>query len=224
MFGKILDLLDKPYKDEIYHYLMKHSKFSRTKEWLGLAVLFTIAMIIINVLFFMKNYEYDPPAIRQVSSKTLQNGEYKTQLVSLGDPRVTHQALQQWTIRAVNNMYSFDFNRFDQQLAASKRYFTPSAYKAYVTSIENLKLKETIVDNKQLVSMTAIDTPQILTEITRDGKRFWQIEVPVVITTTSGTSVYEYYTLNLIIALESSNENPSGLYIYEMETSTTNSM
>lgn len=217
MFSKILDFLDKPHKDDVYLYLEKNEKFRKTKEWYGLTLLCIIAMLFILFLFFVKSYSYKPPAIYQVSEKTLANGEYNKQLIALNKPRVTHDALTTWTIRAVNTFYTFDFNNFDRQLANAKMYFTPSAYKAFVTSIEAVKLKEKIVDNKQIISLTVTERPQILTAITdRNGEQAWQLEVPAVIQTTAGTTTYESYIVNLIVRLQTNSNNPSGLYIAEM--------
>ena len=142
MFSKVLDILDKPYRDAIYEYLAKNNKFNKTKEWLGLSIVLIIFMIFISILFFMKNYTYEPPVIYQVDKETVANNTYNKRLITLNSQRVTQQSLENWSIGFVNNMYNFDFNNFDKQLLNSKKYFTNAGYNAFVNSINKIALKE----------------------------------------------------------------------------------
>lgn len=223
MFKKVLDILDKPYKDDIYLHLTRNEKFNKTNEWFGLSFVFIFILIFVLLLFFIKNFSYVPPTIYQVSEKTIQNGEYKNRLITLSNPRITLKALQEWSSKAVNNIYRFDFNNFDNQLKSSRIYFTNNAYKAFVESIERVELKKSIVDKKQIISLTATETPRILSSIVKNQVQYFQVEAPAIIATTSGTTVYESYIINMLVVVESKPGYPAGLYIYEMNMKPTSS-
>ena len=225
MFSKVLDILDKPYRDAIYEYLAKNNKFNKTKEWLGLSIVLIIFMIFISILFLMKNYTYEPPVIYQVDKETVANNTYNKRLITLNSPRVTQQSLENWSIGFVNNMYNFDFNNFDKQLLNSKKYFTNAGYNAFVNSINKIALKENIENKKQIVTLTASGEPVIATvsgvHDASDGKRKWQIDIPAIMATTSGNTVYKDVKISMMLfSEEGDNNKASGLFVNEMTMNT----
>jgi hypothetical protein len=222
MFSKILDILDKPYKDNVYEYLSKNNKFNKTREWFGLSILLIFIGILVSSLFFFKNKTYIPPAIYQVNKNTLANKTYMdNRLIVLDKPRGTKKALEQWSINFVNNFYNFTFNNFDKQLAEDKRWFTKAGYNGFIESINNIGLKKQLIDKKQIVSLTVSKNPLIkdidgeIDEL--DGKYKWQVEVEAIMSTTSGFTVYKNVTINMILVYEMNNNEINGLYVHNLD-------
>lgn len=220
MFGKVMDFIDKPFKDEIYENLNKNNKFRVTKEWFGLCFVLIVLIYIIVFMFYIKNKDYEPPVVYQVTAKTLENNTYKKPLIALNMPRATKSSLQNWAIKATNNIYNFNFNNFDKQLEKSSHYFTDAGWYSFLMSIENSGLRDTIEDNKQMLKLTASEEPVIkhlsgsTDKIT--GKKFWRIEVPAILTTTSGKTVYKRLSLNMNVVLEDTNNGSAGFFINDM--------
>lgn len=225
MFGKILDFLDKPHNDDTYKYLMSNKKNIKTRDLFAISIICIVATNISLALFFIKYYEYKAPVSYQYNNETLKKGNYKEKLVMLSSPRVTIPALQSWTNNTINNMYNFDFNNFDAQLKNNRKFFTDAGYNGFVNSVNNLNLKDTIVKNKQLISLTSSGTPKLLTKSEgivnlSTNQRSWQIEVPCILSVTSGTTVYKHVNVNLIVVLENENDAKSGLYIQDLKMET----
>ena len=202
MFGKILDFLDKPHNDDTYKYLMSNKKNIKTRDLFAISIICIVATNISLALFFIKYSEYKAPVSYQYNNETLKKGNYKEKLVMLSSPRVTIPALK-------NN----------------RKFFTDAGYNGFVNSVNNLNLKDTIVKNKQLISLTSSGTPKLLTKSEgivnlSTNQRSWQIEVPCILSVTSGTTVYKHVNVNLIVVLENENDAKSGLYIQDLKMET----
>ena len=69
MFKKVIEFLDKPYKDEIYESLSNNKKFNQTLTWFGLAYIFFILLILFLLFFFVNNKDYKYPIVYQINEK-----------------------------------------------------------------------------------------------------------------------------------------------------------
>ena len=213
-FGTILKIIDPQKQDDITLYLDRNDKVNKTRDFLGYTILLIVLNLLVTISFFIKHYTYVPPAIYQVSETTLKNGTYKERLIVLDQPRITQKSLEDWTIRAINNFYSFDFNNFDTQLENSRKYFTPDAYASFVQSVYDNGLREEIVDKKQIFSFTVIKRPRLITYSIDPKTQLpaWQMQIETISSLKSGRTVYGEATFNILVVFDK-----TGLYISEME-------
>lgn len=216
MFSKIIHLFDKPHKDDVYDYLTQNNKFNKTQEWFGFSVFLIFILFVVSILFFVKNMDYIPPAIHQVSQKTLQNKTYGDKLITLNQPRITRSALEKRTIDFVNDFYNLNFNNFDQKIRSNEKWFTKSGYLGFLNAVEKHNLKNQLIKNKQLMTLTVSENvilKSIKPQKTLDGQYTWQVEVAAIMSTTSGFTINKPVNISILWTLEQDNKNKVGLYV-----------
>lgn len=222
MFGKILDLIDKPYVDDTYNYLLKYDKFVKAKEWYGFCFMLLLTMNIMSVVFLVKYWNYEPPVAIQYTQEELKTGKVDKQtLITLSEPRVTKEYLQNWTVHVVNDFHNFNFNDIEEKIKYDKKYFTDKAYDNFLLRLDMNGTMDRVLDNKQLVSMTAVESPRVMGPIEGvvnpiDGYRYWRMEVPVKMAYVAGKTEYVDKNLKLLIVQKLEN-NKVGFYIAEMD-------
>lgn len=220
MFSKILDLLDKPHRDDVYNYLCQNNKFNRTREWFGFSVVLILIGIIVGILFLIKNFTYVPPALFQVNENTLKNNTYHNRLIALNKPRITQNSLERWSVSFVNDFYNLNFNNFNQKINEDKKWFTPAGYNAFIESLQKIGLYEQLTKEKQMITLTTSARPivkNVAGEVNGlDGKNHWQVEVEAIMATTSGFTVYKNIQISMILVYENDNKDNNGLYVHNM--------
>lgn len=242
MLGKkTVDILDKRKKDYVDDYLNNNKDYMLVKELTGISILLMVFFTVIQIFFWFKYSEYVPPEAFQVSQKTLKNETYNNQkLVSLPMPITTPFALKDWTVKALNNVGNYKFINIKSQAIKSydgsskrrytssdvenaRKYFTKSGYAGYLNSLERIGKLEKLYKNKQNETMTVIGQPLFIGTIQgavnpNDNKRYWQLEVPILITTTSGVTISELFVVHVMVTLENENGKETGLFIHQMDT------
>ena len=219
MFKKVIEFLDKPYKDEIYESLSNNKKFNQTLTWFGLAYIFFILLILFLLFFFVNNKDYKYPIVYQINEKV--NEANNNPLILLNEARVTHKSIINWTTDAVNSIYNLDFLEYEKQLTLSKKYFTDEGYSKFEDNLIQNKVIDKIIEEKKIVKMVVSGTPIIVSENiygSQDimGNKYWQMRVPVIVTTESGRTEVASGYVNLMIVFQATDDNPSGFYISQI--------
>ncbi len=219
MFKKVIEFLDKPYKDEIYESLSNNKKFNQTLTWFGLAYIFFILLILFLLFFFLNNKDYKYPIVYQINEKV--NEANNNPLILLNEARVTHKSIINWTTDAVNSIYNLDFLEYEKQLMLSKKYFTDEGYSKFEDNLIQNKVIDKIIEEKKIVKMVVSGTPIIVSENiygSQDimGNKYWQMRVPVIVTTESGRTEVASGYVNLMIVFQATDDNPSGFYISQI--------
>ena len=219
MFKKVMEFLDKPYKDEIYESLSNNKKFNQTLTWFGLAYIFFILLILFLLFFFVSNKDYKYPIVYQINEKV--NEANNNPLILLNEARVTHKSIINWTTDAVNSIYNLDFLEYEKQLTLSKKYFTDEGYRKFEDNLIQNKVIDKIIEEKKIVKMVVSGTPIIVSENiygSQDimGNKYWQMRVPVIVTTESGRTEVASGYVNLMIVFQATDDNPSGFYISQI--------
>ena len=160
MFKKVMEFLDKPYKDEIYESLSNNKKFNQTLTWFGLAYIFFILLILFLLFFFVSNKDYKYPIVYQINEKV--NEANNNPLILLNEARVTHKSIINWTTDAVNSIYNLDFLEYEKQLTLSKKYFTDEGYSKFEDNLIQNKVIDKIIEEKKIVKMVVSGTPIIV--------------------------------------------------------------
>ena len=219
MFKKVIEFLDKPYKDEIYESLSNNKKFNQTLTWFGLAYIFFILLILFLLFFFVSNKDYKYPIVYQINEKV--NEANNNPLILLNEARVTHKSIINWTTDAVNSIYNLDFLEYEKQLTLSKKYFTDEGYSKFEDNLIQNKVIDKIIEEKKIVKMVVSGKPMIVSENiygSQDmmGNKYWQMRVPVIVTTESGRTDVASGYVNLMIVFQATDDNPSGFYISQI--------
>ena len=83
------------------------------------------------------------------------------------------------------------------------------------------KIIDKIIEEKKIVKMVVSGTPIIVSENiygSQDimGNKYWQMRVPVIVTTESGRTEVASGYVNLMIVFQATDDNPSGFYISQI--------
>jgi len=134
---------------------------------------------------------------------------------ALFTPVITAPRIQQWASRALVETMTFDFTNVESRLARAAQYFSPAAYQSMRTSIENDGVVEAIKSGRLVTSLTPISPPRITkAPFVMNGARYWELEVPVIITYT-GASDTQVRGMKILMRIKEAPtiEVPEGMQI-----------
>lgn len=193
-------------------------EYKRMRLWDGLAIACYLLSFILIWAYFFAYKPQEAGAVIQVSK--INNKPQAGRLITLPLPRHTETTVTDWVVRAVSTAYSFSFLDFNHDLESYQRFFTKAGFKAYVNDLEMQGLRKTLIDRKQIITVTVIGQIKMVGGDKgfinpKDGKKYWQVIVPVNVATTSGTTKNESKNLKLLIVLENGSEGRSGFFIHE---------
>lgn len=106
---------------------------------------------------------------------------------TLREPVRTAAALQNWTVTAVTEAYTFGHHDYRMRLNAAREYFTDEGYEGFVAELERTLYLERIRNNFQVASAVAQDAAVIRDSgVFADGRLGWKLEFPVLFTFHAG--------------------------------------
>lgn len=110
---------------------------------------------------------------------------YKAQ--TLREPVRTAAALQNWTVTAVTEAYTFGHHDWRMRLNAAREYFTNQGYEGFVGELERTLYLDRIRDNFQVASAVAQGAAIIRDSGVFEGGRLgWKLEFPLLFTFHAG--------------------------------------
>lgn len=149
----------------------------------------------------------------------------KNQLIPLetnNTPVLSISKVQNWSGRAVSDIFSFKFNNADEHMLSMRPYFNSGAWSTFISSINSTKLVQTVKKDSLIVEVTPLKSPYVvMSPYMNMGKRVWpDVEVPVLISyigaLNSKTIPTQKITFVLTIVEVDSTDNPDGLQIASM--------
>nr|WP_255616731.1 DotI/IcmL family type IV secretion protein [Microvirga puerhi] len=134
--------------------------------------------------------------------------------IPLTEPNISAARVKDFALRAALALNSYDYINWRRSLdSALEGYFTPSGRSNYTSAFEASGILQRVRKDYYVVSAVSSAEPVISQEGLRDGRYFWEVEVPVTI----------YYRTNIevkpenrvliftIVRIEPSPLNPNGI-------------
>jgi intracellular multiplication protein IcmL len=170
----------------------------------GIVVL-VLACLVVYKLFI------EPPPVRYFA--TTNDGKIMD-LTPLTEPAMNDAAVLSWTSQAAADVMTFSFLDYQRRLQDSGRYFTPVGWEGFMTAIQESRFLEGVKANQQIITTVPSQAPVIIERNQANGRFYWRIQLPIVITFTSGEKKQSRrQLLNLTIVRVSPLEHPAGLGI-----------
>lgn len=183
MIGWMARLLDDAPDADLARFLgPEYTGSVRRLGWTSLMLI--VSMLMAAILWYAGGYM---PATQYLKVSPQQKPQPVRALMT---PVITAPRIQQWASRALVETMTFDFTNVDARLARASQYFSLAAYQSMRTAIENDGVIETIKSNRLVTSLTPISPPRITkAPFIMNGIRYWEVEVPVIITYTGASEV-----------------------------------
>lgn len=169
-----------------------------------------ITLILLAVIGFVLYQAYHRPL--PVFSAIQPNGE-KMFLTAYQEPNLLPDTIVRWASKATTNAYTFDFLRYNNQLAQARPYFTAAGWQDYLISVD--PLITTIVQNQLFVNGIVNGTPVISNQGDLPGRGYvWRVQIPFLVTyQTANAPTQVKFIVVVTIVRVPTNINPQGIGI-----------
>lgn len=169
-----------------------------------------IIFLLIGMIGFVLYQAYHRPL--PVFSAIQPSGE-KMSLTAFEEPNLLPDTIIRWANKATTNAYTFDFVRYNSQLAAARPYFTSAGWQDYLVSVD--PLIKTIVQAQLFVNGVVNGTPVISNQGSLPGQGYtWRVQIPFLVTyQTANAPTQVKFIVVLTIVRVPTNINPQGIGI-----------
>lgn len=136
-------------------------------------------------------------------------------MVPLSEANLSEAALMSWVAQAATEVMTFGFHDYKRRLQEASRHFTRGGWENFMTALTQSRILEAIDAHKQVVTTTPRSAPVLIQKgLTREGRYFWRVQLPLIVTYQAGTNTRnEYMTIEVTVVRVSMLENPVGVGI-----------
>lgn len=171
-------------------------------KWLAVLAFFLLMGILYFVFFPNKPGYY------------MMQPQNKAQLMpALDYPVVARTEIARWSSQAVISIYHFDFNNWETRMNENAHFFTSNGFKQFQNVFKE-RLISGVVEQKLQVTAVLSGPVVILAEGMIAGRYTWKVNLPVLLTFTSGNEVQQRKVyVTLVIIRVSTRDSPRGYAI-----------
>jgi intracellular multiplication protein IcmL len=140
--------------------------------------------------------------------------------VPVDQPYLSSAELTQWVIDAASRMFVFNFTQYDDQLKASKSFFTDDGWQIFLNQLNIYANNNKVLTEKMFVSGVPSGAPIIVNEGLQSGRYVWLVQMPLDLSYSwAGTprSHTQTLTLQLTVVRVPTLDNLSGVAIDNVE-------
>lgn len=135
-------------------------------------------------------------------------------MVPLNQPNLSTPALLSWAAQSVSETMSFSFSNYRRNLQESSRHFTRAGWESFSTALQQARMIESVETLTQEVSAVPAGAPIMVSEGIAGGQYQWVVQVPILLTYTSGAKKRnESWLVTLVIVRVPRLESPNGVGI-----------
>lgn len=135
-------------------------------------------------------------------------------MVPLNQPNLSNPALTSWAAQAATEVMTFTFSDYRRRLQESSRNFTRAGWEGFTKALQDSRIIDMVEANSQSVTAAPRGAPVIQSESLVGGRYQWVIQIPLVVTYTSGSrSRTENLLVNMVVVRVPRLESPSGVGI-----------
>ncbi len=138
----------------------------------------------------------------------------------LDRPIVSNQYLEQWSALAVRSVYNVDFLHWKDQLNKASIYFSPEEFQKFQEAMSSSGVTDRLENDKLIASAVVTSSPVILAKGVLEGRFFWKIQVPVLVTYAgSSASSKKQITVSLVVSRVPTLDSSKGIQIIFLQAS-----
>lgn len=137
-----------------------------------------------------------------------------TQIHPVSEPLVSHRAIWNFSVEALQAAYGIDFVRFREQIGQLDRWYTQDGASMIKSELVKTGFLADVERDRLVAAATPTATPNIIQEGKHKGIYKWRVEVPLLLTLTN-QSERRTQNLKLVVTIRrvSETEKPGGLAV-----------
>jgi intracellular multiplication protein IcmL len=159
--------------------VLKRNAFYKRQYLLALCAL-CLSFIMMVVLGWVLYFLLQHPA-RPLYFATDKVGRL-IQIVPVTQPNMTTQQVITWAIRAVEDIYSYDYVNYHSQLQSAQKYFTNYGWTKYMNALTLSNNLLALEQRKMIIIANVVEQPTLLAQGLLGGSYAWKLQMPVLVT------------------------------------------
>lgn len=174
---------------------------------ISIMLIIFILFIVLAVVMYQITHQPLPSFAAQQSSKETMA------LMPFDEPNLTSPTIIRWASKAATLAYTFSFVNYENQIAATRPYFTAQGWNDYQSSLKDLLTS--IVQNQLFVYGVVAGTPVIANQGPLAHVDYaWRVQIPFLVTYQSAnTSTKRRFMVSITIVKVPTSQNPQGIGI-----------
>lgn len=176
-----------------------------------------VAMLVVVLVAMLMSFE---PRVQLAFMQG--NGTVKP-LVSLRNPNLSDSAIVRWSANTVSQTMTFNFNTWSKTLNEARSNFTDEGYRGLREAFDRTHFIDDVIARRQLVTAVPSGPPVISQQGAVAGAYGWVVQVPIVITFSSGVrsgDVSQMRVVTLRLQQVPTSDNVMGLAIAQWKSET----
>ncbi|EKD77968.1 MAG: hypothetical protein ACD_42C00099G0002 [uncultured bacterium] len=189
--------------------LMRNAFYRDHYRHAVLAVLLALAIDVILLIGVMDRYLNPPEPQYFAANNQLQFMNWHP----LTDPVLSENAVLQWTVNAVSQVFNLDYIHWKQQLQVAQNNFTSDGWRFLLASFKtNLS---SLVQLNMVTKVTMTGSPSVQYKGVVGGRYVWKIKLPMMITyyPSSGNVNHQFMKVAVIVERVPVQDNPEQIAI-----------
>ncbi len=102
-----------------------------------------------------------------------------TKVIPVSEPNMGLNDVMNWTVKAVQKSYSFDYINYRGQIQFAQRYFTTYGWNTYLSALQLSGNLTAVTEAKRIAIAQVVETPKLLAEGILSGAYAWKFEMPL---------------------------------------------
>lgn len=183
--------------DDTAHTVVKHRTDFYRDNYRRVISALLMSIMIIAILTAALVYITTHPPVPQYFATTIQGRI--TPIVPLDQPNLPPSALLQWANQAAIAAYTYNFQDYRAELQAASDFFTPSGWTSFLDALNKSNNLTTVLSKKLVVSSVATGAPVILDQGIIDGIYTWKVQMPMLVSYQSASSLVQQQVMITMI-------------------------
>lgn len=177
-------------------------------------VIFVIFCICLSILFLAAISLYifmnrPPPTTFRVAE-----GWRVLAPIPVQQPYLSEPDLLQWVSDVVPSVFNLDFLNMDEQLEASRKYFTDNGYQVLLNQLKNYADENMVQSSKVFVQAKPTRAPITLNQGILSGRYAWWVQIPVNISYAGSRDIADVnLMLQVLVVRTDTTNNLTGILI-----------
>lgn len=188
--------------------------YAKVRGALGLALFCVLMTLLATGVVWITDLRTPPPTYLATTPKGVSG-----QLPLMNEPVYSASKVQDWTVAALKDTFSFNFVNINDELRKSQAYFTPDGWDAFYTAMQHSNVMANVTRDRLEVFLTPLGEARII-GICQSEKclyKWWRVEVPVIITYSGAAPPQARKQLITVLVMrQPTTDNPNGLGISQL--------
>jgi intracellular multiplication protein IcmL len=199
-------------------WIISRNDFYRRLHLLVLGAFFLNILVIISLIFTLGYLLKNP--VKPLYFAADDVGRL-IHIIPVNVPNMPTENVTAWTVKAVQDAFSYDYINYHGQLQDVEKYFTRYGWNKYMKALRDSNNLLALTNRKQVVLAQVISPPKLLMEGLLSGAYAWQFEMPLLVIYTmppyDGSNQFSN-ALNVSVVVQRQNilEGESGLGIVQL--------